>query len=113
MGIVVYFAESPRGEVRKAPLLRALVNKLPGYAPKLAGWHHGWWLPTPWRRDDARVSKVRVLLGALVVVVLVVFAAGCSSDSDQGQAPHEDTSKMEAKGQQAGQTVKKKVEAKK
>jgi uncharacterized lipoprotein len=59
------------------------------------------------------VSKVRVLLGALVVVVLVVFAAGCSSDSDQGQAPHEDTSKMEAKGQQAGQTVKKKVEAKK
>ena len=70
-------------------------------------------LPTPWRRDDALVSKVRVLMGALVVVVLVVFATGCGSESDQGQAPHEDTRKIEAKGQQARQTLNKKVEAKK
>ena len=70
-------------------------------------------LPTRWRRDDARVSKVRVLLGGLVVLVLVAFAAGCGPDSDQGQARQEATNKIEGKGQQARQTVKKKVEAKK
>jgi TolA-binding protein len=71
-------------------------------------------LPTRWRRDDARVSKVRVILGALVVLLLVAAcAAGCGPDSDQGQAPQEATKKIEGKGQQARQTVKKKVEAKK
>jgi peptidoglycan hydrolase CwlO-like protein len=64
------------------------------------------------REDDARVSKVRVLLGALVVLVLAAFAAGCGPDSDQGQARREATKNIEAKGQQARQTVKKKVEAK-
>jgi peptidoglycan hydrolase CwlO-like protein len=68
-------------------------------------------LPTRWRRDDARVSKVSVLLGGLVVLVLVAFAAGCRSDSDQGQARQEATKNIEAKGQQARQTLKKKVEA--
>src|SRR5215213_5439366 len=69
-------------------------------------------LPTRWRRDDARVSKVRVLLGGLVVLVLLVaLAAGCGSDSDQGQARQEATKNIEAKGQQARQTLKKKVEA--
>jgi hypothetical protein len=66
------------------------------------------------REDDARVSKVskvRVLLGALVVLVLAAFAAGCGPDSDQ--ARQEATKNIEAKGQQARQTVKKKVEAKK
>src|SRR5829696_8676552 len=68
------------------------------------------------REDDARVSKVskvRVLLGALVVLVLAAFAAGCGPDSDQGQARQEATKNIEAKGQQARQTVKKKVEVKK
>jgi hypothetical protein len=65
-------------------------------------------LPTRWRRDDARVSKVSVLLGGLVVLVLVAFAAGCGSDSDQGQARQEATKNIEAKGQQARQTLKKK-----
>ena len=68
------------------------------------------------REDDARVSKVskvRVLLGTLVVLVLAAFAAGCGPDSDQGQARQEATKNIEAKGQQARQTVKKKVEAKK
>src|SRR5215208_7064016 len=53
------------------------------------------------REDDARVrkvSKVRVLLGALVVLVLAAFAAGCGPDSDQGQARREATKKIEAKG---------------
>ena len=68
-------------------------------------------LPTRWRRDDARVSKVSVLLGGLVVGVLVAFAAGCGPDSDQGQAQQEATKNIEAKGQQARQTLKKKVEA--
>jgi peptidoglycan hydrolase CwlO-like protein len=67
-------------------------------------------LPTRWRRDDARVSKVRVLLGALVVLVLVALAARCGPDSDQGQARQEATKNIEAKGQQARQTLKKKVE---
>jgi TolA-binding protein len=68
------------------------------------------------REDDAgvsKVSKVRVLLGALVVLVLAAFAAGCGPDSDQGQARQEATKNIEAKGQQARQTAKKKVEAKK
>jgi hypothetical protein len=70
-------------------------------------------LPTRWRKGDARVSKVRVLLGGLVVLVLVACAAGCGLDSDQGQARQEATKNIEAKGQQARQTLKKKVEAKK
>ena len=57
------------------------------------------------------MSKVGVVLGAQVVVVLVAFAAGCGSDSDQGQACQEATKKIEAKGQQARQTLKKKVRA--
>jgi peptidoglycan hydrolase CwlO-like protein len=64
------------------------------------------------REDDARVSKVstvRVLLGALVM--LAAFAAGCGPDSDQGQARQEATKNIEAKGQQTRQTVKEKVEA--
>jgi peptidoglycan hydrolase CwlO-like protein len=69
-------------------------------------------LPTRWRRDKSRVSKVRVLLGGLVVLVLVALTAGCGPDSDQGQARQEEaTNKIEAKGQQARQTLKKKVEA--
>ena len=59
----------------------------------------------------SKVSKDRVLLGALVVLVLMAFAAGCGPASDQGQAQQEATNKIEAKGQQARQTVKKKVEA--
>jgi hypothetical protein len=65
------------------------------------------------READARMSKVRVILGALVILVLVAFAVGCGPDSDQGQAQQEATKKIEDKGQQARQTVKKKVEAKK
>ena len=59
------------------------------------------------------MSKVRVVLGALVVLVLVAFAAGCGPDSDQGQVRQKATKKLEAKGQQARQEVNKKVEAKK
>jgi peptidoglycan hydrolase CwlO-like protein len=65
------------------------------------------------READGRVSKVRVILGALVVLVLVAFTAGCGPDSDQGQAQQEATKKIGDKGQQARQTVEKKVEAKK
>jgi septal ring factor EnvC (AmiA/AmiB activator) len=68
------------------------------------------------REDDAHMSKVskdRVLLGALVVLVLMAFTAGCGPDSDQGQAQQEATKNIEDKGQQARQTIKKKVEAKK
>jgi predicted RNase H-like nuclease (RuvC/YqgF family) len=64
--------------------------------------------------DGARVSKVRVLLGALVVLVLTGFAAGCGSASDQGQSRQEEAKKkIEAKGQQARQEAEKKVNEKK
>ena len=69
--------------------------------------------PKSEREADARVSKVRVILGALGVLVLVAFAAGCGPDSDQGQVQQEATKKIEDNSQQAGQKVKKKVEAKK
>ena len=48
----------------------------------------------------SKVSMVRYL-GALVVLVLMAFAAGCGPDSDQGQARQEATKNIEAKGQQA------------
>jgi uncharacterized protein HemX len=67
-------------------------------------------LPTRWRRDDARVSKVRVLLGALAVLVLVALAAGCGLVSDQ--AKQQAREKIEDRGQQARQEANKKVEAK-
>jgi predicted RNase H-like nuclease (RuvC/YqgF family) len=63
--------------------------------------------------DGARVIKVRVLLGALVVLVLARFAAGCGSASDQGQARQEVKEKVASKGQQARQEAEKKVNEKK
>ena len=54
-----------------------------------------------------------IRLHSLLSLAVLAFAAGCGSDSDQGQASHEGTRKIEAKGQQARQTVNKKVEAKK
>jgi predicted RNase H-like nuclease (RuvC/YqgF family) len=65
------------------------------------------------KEDGARVIKVRALLGALVVTVLVAFAAGCGSVSDQNQARQEAKEKVEAKGQQARQEAEKKVNEKK
>jgi uncharacterized protein HemX len=52
------------------------------------------------RKDDAKMTKVRALLGVLAVLVLVAFAAGCGLVSDQGQARQEAKKKVEAKGQQ-------------
>src|SRR5829696_1926206 len=74
--------------------------------------------------DDANMTKVRVLLGLLAVLVLVGSTTGCGLVSDQTkqdakkkveskaqQAKQEAKKKIEAKGQQAKQEVKKKVEA--
>ena len=74
--------------------------------------------------DDANMTKVRVLLGVLAVLVLVGSAAGCGLLSDQTkqeakkkveskaqQAKQEAKKKVEAKGQQAEQEAKKKIEA--
>src|SRR5215217_1668161 len=74
--------------------------------------------------DDANMTKVRVLLGLLAVLVLVGSTTGCGLVSDQTkqdakkkveskaqQAKQEAKKKIEAKGQQARQTLKKKVEA--
>ena len=61
--------------------------------------------------DGARVIKVRMLLG--VLVVLVALTAGCGSATDQDQARQEAKEKVEAKGKQARQEAEKKVEAKK
>src|SRR5215208_6864314 len=58
--------------------------------------------------DDANLTKVRVLLGLLAVLVLVGSATGCGLVSDQ--AKQEAKKKVEAKGQQAKQEVKKKIE---
>jgi gas vesicle protein len=58
--------------------------------------------------EDAANFRVRVLLGALAVLLLVGFAAGCGLVSDQTK---QETKKVEAKGKQARQNVKKKVEA--
>src|SRR5215217_791114 len=73
--------------------------------------------------DDANMTKVRVLLGLLAVLVLVGSATGCGLVSDQTkqeaknkveskaqQAKQEAKKKIEAKGQQAKQEVKKKIE---
>ena len=71
------------------------------------------------------VTKDRALLGALAVLVLVAFVAGCGLVPDQGQVRQEAKKKVEARKQQAKkevtdlqkkvnatrQEVKKKVEA--
>src|SRR5215218_8079842 len=59
--------------------------------------------------DDANMTKVRVLLGVLAVLVLVGSAAGCGLLSDQTK--QEAKKKVESKGQQAEQEAKKKIEA--
>jgi hypothetical protein len=70
------------------------------------------------------MTKVRVLLGVLAVLVLVGSATGCGLVSDHTkqdakkkveskaqQAKQETKKKIEAKGQQAKQEVKQKIEA--
>ena len=57
------------------------------------------------------MTKVRVLVGVLAVLLLAGFAAGCGQVSDQ--AKQDVKKKVEAKGQQVKQEAKKKVEAKK
>src|SRR5215211_2927663 len=59
--------------------------------------------------DDANMTKVRVLLGLLAVLVLMGSTTGCGLVSDQTK--QEAKKNIEAKGQQARQTLKKKVEA--
>src|SRR5215208_2535409 len=72
------------------------------------------------REDDANMTKVRVLLGVLAVLVLVGSATGCGLVSDQTKQEakkkveskaQQAKKKVEAKGQQAKQEVKKKIEA--
>jgi len=60
--------------------------------------------------DDAHMTKVRVLLGVLTVLVLVGSAVGCGLVSDQTK--QEAKNKVESKAQQAKQEAKKKVENK-
>src|SRR5215218_227916 len=60
--------------------------------------------------DDANMTKVRVLLGLLAVLVLVGSATGCGLVSDQTK--QEAKNKVESKAQQAKQEAKKKIEAK-
>src|SRR5215207_7407284 len=60
--------------------------------------------------DDANMTKVRMLLGLLAVLVLVGSATGCGLVSDQTK--QEAKKKVEAKAQQAKQETKKKIEAK-
>ena len=60
--------------------------------------------------DDANMTKVRVLLGVLAVLVLVGSATGCGLVSDQTK--QEAKKKVESKAQQAKQEAKKKIEAK-
>src|SRR5215211_4231872 len=55
-------------------------------------------------------ARVRALLGALAVLVLVVSAAGCGLVSDQDKQDLK--KKVEARGKQVEQDVRKKVEAK-
>ena len=64
-------------------------------------------------KDGARVIKVRALFWAMVVLVLVGFAAGCRSASDHDQARQGAKEKVEAKAQQARQEAEKKVNEKK
>ncbi len=68
-----------------------------------------------------KMTKVRTLLGALAVIVLVVSAAGCGIVSDQTKQEAQKKveakklqvkKKVKAKSQQAGQEAKKRVEAK-
>src|SRR5215207_2196686 len=66
--------------------------------------------------DDANMTKVRVLLGILAMLVLVGSATGCGLVSDQTKQDAKKKvgdlqKKVESKGQQARQEVKKKVEA--
>src|SRR5215212_8564675 len=56
------------------------------------------------------MTRVRVLLGMLSVLMLVVFAAGCGSVYDQTK--QEAKKKIEAKKEQVKKEAKKKVEAK-
>jgi TolA-binding protein len=54
------------------------------------------------------MTKVRVLLGRLAMLVLLAFVAGCGLVSDQTK--QEAKKKVEAKGQQVREDLKKKVE---
>jgi uncharacterized protein HemX len=51
------------------------------------------------------VTKDRALLGALAVLVLVAFVAGCGLVPDQGQVRQEAKKKVEARKQQAKKDV--------
>jgi uncharacterized protein HemX len=51
------------------------------------------------------VTKDRALLGALAVLVLVAFVAGCGLVPDQGQVRQEAKKKVEARKQQAKKEV--------
>src|SRR5215217_3515506 len=63
-----------------------------------------------WReRTMPEVTKDRALLGALAVLVLVAFVAGCGLVPDQGQVRQEAKKKVEARKQQAKKEVKKEV----
>jgi hypothetical protein len=55
------------------------------------------------------MTKVRVLLGVLGVLLLVGFVVGCGLISDQTK--QDAKKKIEAKGQQAKQEAKKRVKA--
>ena len=54
------------------------------------------------------MTKVRVLLGGLAMLVLLAFVAGCGLVSDQTK--QEAKKKVEAKGQQVREDLKKKVD---
>jgi hypothetical protein len=63
------------------------------------------------REDRAKMTKVRMMLWALAVLLLVGFvAAGCGGASDQTK--HQAKKKVEAKGHQAKQEAKNKLKAK-
>jgi TolA-binding protein len=54
------------------------------------------------------MTRVRVLLGGLAMLVLLAFVAGCGLVSDQTK--QEAKKKVEAKGQQVREDLKKKVD---
>src|SRR5215212_8948958 len=63
------------------------------------------------REDRANMTKVRMMLWVLAVLLLVGFvAAGCGSASDQTK--HQAKKKVEAKGHQAKQEAKNKLKSK-
>ena len=63
------------------------------------------------REDRANMTKVRMMLWVLAVLLLVGFvAAGCGSASDQTE--HKAKKKVEAKGHQAKQEAKNKLKSK-